>query len=265
MISALFNSAVLSARHHLGRNQAELEDVFRRLATGKKVSRGEDGPAALISAERLEAELKALEAESRSLERADVNTSIVDGYTSQLGEMYAEMNALVAASANTAGLSDEEIEANQMQIDSLANNIQRFTNEAISSLDRAGLSETSRAEVEAMLRDAAGQAASLRSGGSNSLANGDFEAAQTAVRAGLDQVLTARGTLGAYQKNEIGPQLRANQVAYENLAESKSRLADTDYAEESSNLARSQILNESGMKVLKLAQHQSRSILDLLS
>lgn len=265
MITPLHNSGVLSARFALQRSQGELDNVFKRLSTGKRINSGKDDPAGLIAAERLAMELKALEAESRALSRQDANANITDGHMSQLSSMMSELNGLVVASANTAGMSDAEIQANQMQIDSLASSIQRFTGDAVKSLDGVDLPDGGNAEVAALLNGASAAVASLVSGGSNSLASGNFEAAQAAIKGAISDMATARGTVGAYQKNTIGPRLNANQVAFENLAESKSRILDADFAVETSNLSRLKILTTSGMKVLKIAQQQSERVLGLLS
>ena len=63
----------------------------------------------------------------------------------------------------------------------------------------------------------------------------------------------------------LGPQLRSNQVQLENLMSSRSVIEDTDFAVETSNLTRSQILMASGAKVLQIAQQQASHVLDLLA
>ncbi len=236
-----------------------------RLSTGKRINAGKDDPAGLISSERLAMELKALEAESRGLSRQDANANITDGHMSQLSTMMSELNGLVVSSANTAGMSDAEIEANQMQIDSLASSIRRFSSDAVSSLGGIDIADGGNADVAALLNGADAAVNSLVSGGSNSLASGNFEAAQAAIEGAISDVATARGTVGAYQRNTIQPRVNSIQVAFENLTASKSRIMDADYAVETSNRIRFNLLTTSTMKVLKIAQQQSQSVLALLS
>ena len=97
------------------------------------------------------------------------------------------------------------------------------------------------------------------------MSSGNFEDALNAVDSAISDVNFARGRLGAYQKNTLGPQLRSNEIARENLMDTRSRLSDTDFAQETSNLSRSQLLVEAGVKVLKIAQAQTGAILDLLA
>ena len=235
-----------------------------RLSTGKRINSGKDDPAGLISSERLAMELKALEAESRSLSRQDSNARIADGNMSQLSGMMSELNGLVVAGANQAGMSDAEIQANQMEIDSLASSIRRFTSDAQTSLEGVDLADGGNATVSAALSSAQAAVNTLVSGGANSLASGNFEAAQTAISGAITSVATSRGTVGAYQKNTIQPRINSVQIARENLAESKSRIQDTDYAIETSQRNRFELLTQSNMKVLKIAQQQARSVLQLL-
>ena len=265
MISAISNSSVLSARFALGRNQNEQRGVMQRHSTGKKINSGKDDPAGLISSEQLASAIAALQAETQSLRRADSNATIVDGHTSQLSSMMSELNGLIVAGANQGGMSDAESEAYQLQIDSLVSSIQRQGGQAVSSLEGIELPDGGNADVEAMLNDAMAAAASLASGGANSLASGNFEAAQAAIQSAISNVATSRGEIGAYQKNVIGPQLNSNRVTIENLAESKSRISDTDFAVENSKLSRLEVLIAANSKVLKIAQQESRRVLHLLA
>jgi flagellin len=249
----------------LNRNQGALAQSLQRLASGKKVNAGKDDPAALISSERLAAEIAALEAESRANERANANANITDGHLSEASSLLHDLNRLVVASGNEAGLTDAEREANQLQIDSIVSNIQRFTGDAIGSLNGFSLPDNGNEALSEQLRTAAAGLTSLVSGGSNSLASGHFEDAQNAISAALTGVVTARGTIGSHQKTNLDPRSRSIQIARENLTESRSRLIDTDYAEETSQLSRAQTLVAANGKTLKIAQRLAGSLLDLLA
>lgn len=264
MVSPISNSSVMNARHALQRNQAGLVRTTTRLATGRKINSGKDDPAGLISSEQLAAEIKALEAQTQSLQRANTSASITEGHASQLSGMMSELNVLVVASANEAGLSDAEIAANQMQVDSLVSNIERVRNDVVTSLDGFNMPDNGNTEVENLIDGATAALSSIRSGGANSLSSGNLEAAMAAIKGAIGEVATARGQIGAYQKYHVEPNVRANQVAVENLEESRSRIADADYAVETSNLTRFNILTTASIKVLKIAQQQGAAVLSLL-
>ncbi len=265
MISALNNTSALRAGFQFNRNQNEQNAVMQRLATGKRINAGKDGPADLISSERLSAEIKALEAETRSFERQQANANIADANVGQLSSLYSELNGLVVSSANSAGLSDAEIAANQQQIDSINSSIQRLTGDAVKSVDTTGLSTTEADALKQQLTDSAAAARSIASGGANNVTNGDLAAAQAAIAQSITDVASARGSIGAFQKNTLAPGIRSNQVAIENLTASRSRIEDADFAVETSNLARTNILTAAGIKTLKIAQQQASTVLSLLS
>ena len=265
MISPISSSSTLSARFQLNQNQNALAQTLKRLATGRKINSGRDDPAGLISSEQLKAEIRALEAATKSLHRADSNVRIAEGNASQLSTLFQDLNSLVVAGANQGAMSDEEIAANQMQIDSTVESIQRFAGDAFASLSGFNIPDGGNAGVEALYNDALAAAASVRTGGANALSTGNFEAAQTAVQDAALAVATARGRLGAYQRNSIGPQIRSGQIAIENLTASRSRIVDADYAVETSKLAQQQVLVAAGMQTLKIIQQQAGSILDLLA
>ena len=264
MLTINTHTGALKAGFALNRNLREQSTVMQRLATGKRINSGKDGPAALISSVQLEAQIKALEAQSDGLERSISNANISDGHMSQLSNLYNELGGLVVAGADGT-LSNTEREGIQLQIDTLTSSIQRITGEAVSSLDGVGMASQNRDQLASALNDAALAAASVASGGANDLASGNFEAAQTAVRGAGSAAASARGSVGAYQKNTLEPQLYSNQVTRLNLIDSKSRISDTDFALEASNLVRSKLLVESGIKVLQIANQQAKAVLKLLA
>ncbi len=264
MLTINTNTGALKAAFALNRNQREQSSIMQRLSTGKRINSGKDGPAALISSVQLEAEIKSLEAQSDGLQRSISNANISDGHMSQLSNLYNELNGLVVAGSDGT-LSNTEREAIQFEIDSLSSSIQRITGEAVSSLDGVGMASENRDQLASDLNDAALAAASVASGGANDLASGNFEAAQTAVRDAGSAAASARGSVGAHQKNTLESRLYSNQVTRQNLIESKSRISDTDFALEASNLVRSKILVEAGIKVLGIANQQAKTVLKLLS
>ncbi len=255
----------MGARFQLNRNQASLNDSLHKLSTGKKINSGKDGPAALIAIERLSAEIEALSAESRSIERANANAAIADGHVGQLSSLASELNGLVVSSANSGAMSNAEIAANQLQIDSIVSSMERISADAVSSLGGFNMPNDGNAQAEAQLTSARQAVQSLKTGAANSMSSGNFEAAAAAIASALTDVTTVAGTIGSYQKNTLEPQLRSNEVALTQLAESRSRLADTDFAEETSNLARFKTLTAAGIKTLKIAQQQAGTILDLFA
>jgi len=109
-----------------------------------------------------------------------------------------------------------------------------------------------------------GYLSSLASGGDNSLTSTNLVTAQKIVDKAIKQVSQLRGRLGAFQKFTIGSTINALGVAFENVSASESAIRDTDFAEETANLTRSQILAQAATTVLSQANASPQSVLNLL-
>ena len=105
---------------------------------------------------------------------------------------------------------------------------------------------------------------SLGSGGANSLTSASLVNAQSIVNAAITQVSTLRGRLGAFQKFTLGSTINALGVAYENASAAESAITDTNFAQETANLTRSQILQQASTTVLSQANAAPQSVLKLL-
>jgi len=240
-----------------------LNTSLLRLSTGKRINSGSDDPAGLISAERLSAEIAALDAQTRNLQRMDANANIVDGRTAQVSGMLTELNGLVVQGANSVGMSDAERDAIQMQIDTTVGSIRRLGGDATSSIDSISLPDGGNAVAVAQINSAIAAAGTLASGGENDLNSGNLEAAQTVLQGAIGDVAIVRGSIGAYQLYTVQTGVNSNRIALENLQASRSSIVDTDFATEVSHLVQYQILAQGGTKVLQLANKQAGNVLDL--
>lgn len=104
----------------------------------------------------------------------------------------------------------------------------------------------------------------LGSGKDNNMVDGNLEVAQEIVNAAITQISSSRGRLGAFQKNVIGATIRSLSVAFENTSAAESSIRDTDFASETAELTRSQILVNAATNVLSIANQQPQSVLALL-
>ena len=109
---------------------------------------------------------------------------------------------------------------------------------------------------------------SLQTGQANSLDAAkdrqSFTALQDIIDQSIDEVSILRGRLGAFERNVLDTNSRSLQGAFENLTASRSIIRDADFAMESSELTRAQILQSSGTTVLGLANQQAQQVLQLL-
>ena len=83
---------------------------------------------------------------------------------------------------------------------------------------------------------------SVRSGGLNSLVAGKEINAQRIVDRAITQISVMRGRLGAFQKNTLDTNINSQQVALENVTASESAIRDADFAQETAQMTRAQIL-----------------------
>ncbi len=120
------NVTSLLSQRILKNNNSSLNTSLERLSTGLAINRGKDDPAGLIASENLRSEKASINAAIDNAERADQVMNIAEGGLQEVSALLLEVQGLVGESANDAGLSKEEKEANQLQIDSILQTIDRI-------------------------------------------------------------------------------------------------------------------------------------------
>ena len=121
------NVSSLIAQNVLGRNNKSLGVALERLSTGLRINRGKDDPAGLIASEALRSEKAGLNAAISNADRSEQVVNIAEGGLQEVSNLLTELQGLITTSANDAGLSVEEKEANQLQIDSILQTIDRVS------------------------------------------------------------------------------------------------------------------------------------------
>jgi flagellin len=116
----------LIAQRILTGNNSALTRSLERLSTGLAINRGSDNPAGLIASETLRSEKRALAAAIGNAERADQIVNVAEGGLQEINSLLLELQSLVSSTANEAGLSAEEKEANQSQVDAILQTIDRI-------------------------------------------------------------------------------------------------------------------------------------------
>jgi flagellin len=105
---------------------------------------------------------------------------------------------------------------------------------------------------------------SLGSGQTNSLNSNNLDTAQNIVNDAVNQVSSLRGRLGAFQTDTLTSTVNSLNVAYENASAAESDITDTNFAAETANLTRSEILVQSATTVLSQANAAPKNALTLL-
>ncbi len=120
------NVQSMIAQRVLGQNNIMLNRSLERLSTGLRINRGKDDPSGLIASENLRAEITATSSAISNATRADQVVNTAEGGLQEISSMLTELQGLVTTSSSTGGLSQEEREANQLQIDSILQTIDRI-------------------------------------------------------------------------------------------------------------------------------------------
>jgi flagellin len=103
----------------------------------------------------------------------------------------------------------------------------------------------------------------LENGGTADLTHSPAKASKI-IDSAINQVSILRGRLGAFEQNTLQTNINSLNVALENVTASESTIADTNFAAETSNLTRQQILVQAGTSVLAQANQTPQSVLKLL-
>ena len=124
------NVASMIAQTNLARSTADLNLRLERLSTGLRINRGADDPAGLITSERLRSEISGLNKAVSNSERASSLIATTEGSLVEVADLLNSIKGLIIEASNTGGISQEELEANQLQIDSAIESITRISNTA---------------------------------------------------------------------------------------------------------------------------------------
>lgn len=120
------NVSSLVAQNTLNRSSADLQTSLTRLSTGLRINSGKDDPAGLIASEALRADMTSIEKAISNSTRANLMIGTADSALGQVSSLLNDIRGLVVEAANVGAMSSEQIEANQLQVDSSLEAINRI-------------------------------------------------------------------------------------------------------------------------------------------
>src|SRR5690606_3813559 len=112
------NVSSLIARNTLNRANASLSQALTRLSTALRSNTGNDDPAGLIASENLRSDIHAIKKAIGNTDRATQVIATADSSLGQVSSLLNDIRGLVTESANSGALSDAQVAANQLQLDS---------------------------------------------------------------------------------------------------------------------------------------------------
>ena len=120
------NVSSLVAQNRLNRTNNDLQTSLTRLSTGLRINTGKDDPAGLIASEALRSDITSINKAISNTQRASQIIATADSALGQVSSLLNDVRGLVTEAANSGALSDDEIAANQLQIDSSLEAINRI-------------------------------------------------------------------------------------------------------------------------------------------
>ncbi|MGB5259965.1 MAG: flagellin [Gammaproteobacteria bacterium] len=261
------NVMSLAAQRNLNRTQTGLQTSIERLSSGLRVNSAKDDAAGLAIASRIDAQVRGLNVAVRNAGDAISLAQTAEGGLSEITNMLQRMRELAVQSANATNSSTDRVNLNA-EFQALNTEITR----QIAATSFNGIAVLSAATTQSFQVGAnANQTIDVTTSAVSAAPGGDILGttganAQTAignVDTALDAVTTARATYGAVQ-NRFQSVINNLSVAAENQAAARSRIMDADFAMETANLTRLQILQQAGTAMVAQANAIPQSVLSLL-
>src|ERR1044071_4415869 len=120
------NVSSLIAQTTLSRTQDQLQTSLTRLSTGLRINSGKDDPAGLIASENLRRDISSANAAIGNSQQANQFIATADSALGQISNLLNDIRGLAVQAANSGVLSNEQIAANQLQVDSSLEAIDRI-------------------------------------------------------------------------------------------------------------------------------------------
>ncbi|MGW8257478.1 MAG: flagellin N-terminal helical domain-containing protein [Thermoguttaceae bacterium] len=122
------NVSSLTAQQNLAKSNMSLQQALTRLSTGLRINSGKDDPAGLIASEALRSDIISTQTAISNTERANEMIATADSGLAQISSLLNDIRGLVTEAANDGAMSDDQIAANQLQVDASLNSIDRLAN-----------------------------------------------------------------------------------------------------------------------------------------
>lgn len=233
----------------LGQHRKEQETALEHLSTGKKVNRASDDPTGVIVAQDMRGRQLGITKRIDAYQRETSRLGATEGGLSVLQDMLHDLSGLVVSGANKGGLGEGEQDAIGQEITGILKGIDHI---AVTTMFDGS---------QVLIGN---DVASLGLGGLAEVMAKDPEGAQKMVDDAVDRVSGRRGGIGA-RLNQIDHEISVLNEEYANNAGVLSQIEDADFARETADLVRSQILEDATLKAIKIQQQQATQVLDLIA
>ncbi|MBI5918494.1 MAG: flagellin FliC [Nitrosomonadales bacterium] len=261
------NMASLNAQNNLTRSQDALHTSLQRLSSGMRVNSAKDDAAGLAIAERMNAQIKGMAVAVRNSNDGISLAQTAEGALGVIGTNLQRMRELAvqASNASTSAADITSLDNEYKTLDAENKRVIANTSFNGTALLSGALNMTFQigANTADTLAVTTAAAVATTNGGTLGATNATASAEIALLDADIDAVNASRATFGSTQSRFTA--IISNMSNYaENLTAARSRIMDTDYAAETANLTRGQILQQAGTAMLAQANQQPNSIMTLL-
>jgi flagellin len=267
------NQSSLASQRLLSNATSGLTTSFERLTSGFRINRAADDAAGLVISNVLTSQVNGLDQAVRNANDAISLVQVTEGALDEIGVSLQRMRVLTIQSENGIN-SPADIAAIQQEYDELAASIQNIADNTefggLKLLDGSGQTAVFQIGANAGQKIAIDLSNSYGSGAAGlnvaavQLGADDAASSLDTLDAAILSIDSARTELGAWQ-NVLGTTIRNLTNISENVSASRSRIRDTDYARETTELTRTQIIQQSSTSVLAQANQRPQAALSVLS
>ena len=270
------NVKALVATSSLVKNGRTMANTMESLSTGSRINKASDDAAGLSIRENMTAQIKGLNAAVRNANDAISMLQTADGALNEVADMLQRMRELGTLAQNDTYSTAQRVAMNdeftqlQSEIDRIADNTQW---NSMNLLDGTGGNWGGGSVFTFQVGANAGQTISVAIAGMGIASLGisavsigtvaDARDAVTALDDAISVLNTRRSVLGSVINRLTHAVDNLTNVS-QNATESRSRVTDTDYATATSELARTQIIQQAATAILAQANQQPQMVLSLL-
>ena len=254
----------LNAQRNLAASANSLATSMNRLSSGLRVTSAKDDAAGLAIAERMDAQTRGMNVAIRNSNDAISLAATAEGALGVISNNLQRMRELAVQASNGTNVASD--------ITSLDAEFKQLSDENIRVVAATKFNGTAviaattfQFQVGANTSDTISVTGSAYTGTSTTLGTTNLTASAELAKldADIDTVTSARSTWGATQ-NRFDSVVTNLRVGAENSAASRGRIMDADYAMETSNLSRAQVLQQAGTAMVAQANQGPQAVLALL-
>ena len=267
------NVSSLNAQRNLGASQSSLGTSLQRLSSGLRINSAADDAAGLAVAERIGAQVRGVNVAIRNANDGISLMQVADGAASQTSDNLQRMRELAVQAANGT-LNDGDRANLQVEYQALNSEISRvgaatkFNNVAVANgatsfTFQVGAGTTTNDQITVTTADMRSSTLGVDSTTTSVSTAAGALSALTALDTAINTVTTARAGFGA-ALNRTQAVISSLSIAVENQSAARGRIVDADFAMETANLSRVQILQQAGTAMLAQANALPQQVLSLL-